>query len=163
MQLLGLLGTNEIILLMLFFILLIGLIPMVFFLLTLQNTLKAIQPRNRAMQPGEVWLTLIPLFGAVWQFIVVSRIADSIEREIATENTFSFEQDPNYPTGSYGSKPTHNIGIAYCVLFCCGIIPLIGWLSTLAGLVCWIIYWVQVSEYKNRIMRKNYATGGYQG
>jgi len=51
-----------------------------YFLITQQNTLKAIQQQNRLMRPGEVWLQLIPLFGIVWQFIVVTRISDSIRR-----------------------------------------------------------------------------------
>ena len=34
------------------------------------------------MRPGQVWLQLIPLFGQVWQFVVVTRIAGSIQKEI---------------------------------------------------------------------------------
>ena len=55
-----------------------------------------------------------------------------------------------------GSRPTYEIGIAYCVLFCCGVIPLIGTFATIAGLVCWIIYWVRLAEYKNKVTRRDY-------
>lgn len=157
MILLGVLGTNEIMIILLMSCL-IFLLPFIFFLLSQQNTLKAIQPQNRTMQPGEVWLQLIPIFGIVWQFIVVSRIADSIQRENLSESAFSFEQQKNpYPQYQYGPKPTYSIGIAYCVLFTVSIIPYIGVLTSLAGLVCWIIYWVQLSEQKNKIQMKLYS------
>ena len=70
------------------FILLV--IPYIFFLLAQQSILKAIQPQNRLMQPGEVWFQLIPLFGWIWQFTVVSRIADSICNEYKSQQEISF-------------------------------------------------------------------------
>jgi hypothetical protein len=156
--LIGVLGTNELIIIFVLFA--VFLVPFILFLLTQQNTLKAISPANRSMQPGEVWLQLIPLFGMVWQFIVVSKIAASLQRELLAGNKFSFE-DSRQPAHSelYGEKPTYNIGIAYCILFCCSIIPVLGGLASLGGLVCWIIYWVKVSEYKNRILMAQSARG----
>ena len=49
----------------------------VLFILTQQNTLKLIQPMNRMIRPGQVWLQLIPIFGLLYQFTVVTRIARS--------------------------------------------------------------------------------------
>jgi hypothetical protein len=140
---------TSLILLIVFIFFLIFIIPAIIFMICQQNILKAIQPHNRYMQPGEVWLQLIPLFGLVWQFIVVTRISESIKKEL-WDNNFSFE-DQRYNTVGYGERPTYNIGIAYCVLFCCGI--LCGVFS-LAGLVCWIIYWVRLAEYKKDIEAK---------
>jgi hypothetical protein len=59
----------------------IVMIPYIFFLLTLQNTLLKISTENRKMKPSETWLLLILLFNIVWQFIVVNRIADSLAAE----------------------------------------------------------------------------------
>lgn len=132
----------------------IFIIPLIFFLITQQNTLKAIQVKNRLMSPGEVWLQLIPLFGIVWQFFVVSRIAGSISRELASDNTFSFEEQQNTDRNQSNIKPTYNIGIAYCVLTVCSIIPVLGGITAIAGLVCWIIYWVKLSEYKNQLQNR---------
>ena len=61
-----------------FLFLALFLIPAIFFLLTLQNTLKAISEENRKMPPANVWLMFIPLFNIVWQFIMVDRIAHSL-------------------------------------------------------------------------------------
>jgi hypothetical protein len=131
----------------------IFLIPVIFFYITQQNLLKAIKPENRLMSPGEVWLQLIPVFGLVWQFIVVTRISDSIRREI-TVSDFSFEQQAYQPFTN-GERPAYNIGISYCILFCCGIIPCVGVFCTLAGIVCWIIYWIKINEFKTQILHKN--------
>lgn len=119
---------------------LIGLIPMIFYMLTLQNTLKEVSPENRQMPPGQVWLLFIPIFSIVWQFIVVNKIADSLKAEFAKRNIPSDEDRPGY-----------SIGLAYSILFCCGIIPFIGALASIGGLVCWIIYWVKIAGYKAKL------------
>lgn len=124
-----------------FFILLVVLIPAIFFLLTVQNTLKVIQPRNRTMEPGQAWLMLIPLFNIIWQFILVERLSRSIENEFRSKNV------PVY------SRPCYGVGLAACILNCCSIIPYLGSLFSLAGFICWIIYWVNINDYKNKILR----------
>jgi len=66
-------GVTEImmILLVVFGIILL---PTIFYLITLQNTLHQVKFENRKMQPGQVWLCLIPLFGVIWQFFVVNAL-----------------------------------------------------------------------------------------
>ena len=147
------LGWNEMILLAI-----VGLVllPMIFFLLMQQSLLKNIQAHNRTISPGEVFLQLIPLFGMVWQFIVVTRISDSIRRELSADQTFSFEQSGAALMPAH-IRPTYGIGIAYCVLFCCSIIPVLGMLAGFAGIICWIIYWVKLAEYKTLLQQKRYS------
>lgn len=147
------LGWNEMILLL---VVALFLLPMIFFLLMQQALLKSIQVHNRSISPGEVFLQLIPLFGMVWQFIVVTRISDSIRRELSEDQTFSFEQ-PTASTLPTGFRPAYGIGIAYCVFFCCSIIPMLGVLAGFAGIICWIIYWVKLAEYKSLLQQKRYA------
>ena len=139
-------------------ILALALIPMIFFLLTQQNTLKSIQPANRLMEPGLVWLQLIPLFGLVWQFIVVSRISDSIRNEFnswQTDDSILGYSDSESMRLAY-RRPTYDIGLAYCILFCCSIVPMLGSLAAIAGFVCWIIYWVKLAEYKKKISSRGF-------
>jgi hypothetical protein len=92
---------------------------------------------NRKMQPGQVWLTIIPLFGIVWQFVVVNNIADSLKLEFNQRNLKIVEDRPGY-----------GVGLAFCILACCSIIPFLGALTSIAALICWIIYWVKISNYK---------------
>ena len=120
------------------------LIPGIFFLLTLQNTLKAISPENRMMPPSNVWLMFIPLFNIVWQFIMVDKIAQSITAECARLNIRTND-----------AKPTYNIGLAWNI---CNIITFIPFIGGLASLVTFILYWVKVNEYKILIIanKNNY-------
>lgn len=139
-------SEEEIIIIIAIVCVFIGLIPMIFFLLTLQNTLKAVSPENRRMSPGQVWLVFIPVFGVVWQFIVVNRIADSLADEFYKRNILNQEARPGY-----------SVGIAYCILGVCSIIPFLGTLASLAALVCWIVYWVKVAGYKRQLESLNFA------
>ncbi|MBS1774381.1 MAG: hypothetical protein JST82_16105 [Bacteroidetes bacterium] len=118
----------------------IFLLPCIFYLITLQNTLKAISFENRQMQPGNVWLLLIPVFNIVWQFILVSKVSQSIELECKKRNI------PCEP------QPAYTVGLVFCIANCVSWIPLLGWIAGLAGLVCWILHWVKVAEYKNKFL-----------
>lgn len=118
----------------------IMLLPAIFYLMTLQKALERCAIENRTTTPGSVWLMLIPLFNIVWQFIIVSKISESLHNE------FSKRDIPEDP------QPGKSIGLAYCILSVCSIIPLIGVLAGLAGLVCWIIYWVKISGYSNKLL-----------
>src|SRR6186713_2300402 len=124
------LGVSEILLIV--FVVVLFLIPMIFFLIAQQNTLRAVSTHNRKMQPGEVWLQLIPLFGMVWKFIVVNRISQSIRAEINDRNSNSFlgEANPVFANDMV-PLPTYSIGIAYCILGLCGFIPVLGWFSSI--------------------------------
>ena len=141
--LLGIIGPQEIMVILIVVAVIFGisLIPMIFFLLTLQNTLNAISFENRKMEPGLVWLSLIPIFGLVWQFIVVDRMAGSLKAEF-TKREMATEE----------ARPGNSIGLAYCILFCCSLIPFLGYITSIAGLICWIIYWIKINDYKNRLL-----------
>ena len=52
----------------------IFLLPQIFFLMTLQNTIKEFSVENSIIQPSQVWLTFIPLFGIFRQFFMVYKI-----------------------------------------------------------------------------------------
>ena len=118
-----------------------SIIPGILYLVSLQSTLNEISIKNRRMQPGQVWLSLIPLFGLVWQFIMVSRIADSLRAEFDDRQIQIAELRPGY-----------SVGLAYCVLFTCSIIPVLGFLTSIAGLICWIIYWVKTSDFRQKLI-----------
>ena len=129
------------ILLVVFIVLIIVLVPFVFYLITLQKTLEAISPENRRMAPGQVWLLFIPLFNFIWQFMVVTNISDSI-RDECYRLSIPVSED----------RPTYNIGLAKNILGLCGFIPVLGIFCSIASIICWIVYWVKVNEYKNLII-----------
>ena len=122
------------------------LIPKIFYLITLQSTLKAISEENRKMPTNNVWLQLIPLFGIVWHFIIVKNMADSISAEANLKNIKIDEQNPAY-----------NIGLAMCILNCFFIIPYLNILTGIASLICFILYWTKINSYKNKIISSQFS------
>ena len=115
------------------------LLPTIFFILTLQNALKQVRPTLRQMSPGALWLLLIPLFNLIWRFIVVNRVADSLDSEYRARGLATI------------GKPGQKIGLAYSICGLLSLIPVIGFLAGLAGLVCWIVYWVTIAGHKDRL------------
>ena len=110
----------------------IWLIVAIFFLLNLRDLLDRVSPQNQAMSPDQVWLNLIPLFNLVWIFITVSRVRESLQAEYRSRGWT--------PQGDFG----YRLGLAAAILSVLSWGPL-----GLAGFICWIIYWVRMSELKN--------------
>lgn len=129
-----------------FFVFIIMLIPTIFYLLTLQKTLAAVQEKNQAMSPGMVWLNLIPIFALGWHFYIVAKIRDSLKAEYS-DRGLTGEDDFGY-----------KLGLTMCILGCCGLIPVIGGLISLGCLVVWIIYWVKIAGYKKELVEATPAS-----
>ena len=117
----------------------IALIPIAFFCLTLQKCLNRCSPQCRTMSPGKVWLLLIPLFNLIWQFVIVSRIASSLANEFKLRNIIK------------EAEPGKSLGLAFCILFVCGLIPIVSLFAGMAGMVCGILYWMKIAKYSAEI------------
>ena len=104
------------------------------FLLTIMRGLQRIHPDNRLMQPMMVWLDLIPLFNWVWGFIIVNRVADSLDREF-----YDLRLDRD------GEDYGRAIGIAGSV--CTALWCFTSGLSSIPAAVCMIIYWSRIHGY----------------
>jgi hypothetical protein len=133
-----------------------------FYVLTLQRTLKECSPASRAMAPGRVWLLLIPIFDFVWHFLVVSKLAASVGNELKNRN--ALEEEP---------KTGKTLGIATSVVLLVALLvtavsaisarsassdvnvvgggKVMGWalggFLWLAGGICWLVYWVDVAWF----------------
>jgi hypothetical protein len=117
----------------------IMLVPFIFYCLTLQKALNRCSPENRAMNPGMVWLMFIPLFNIVWHFFIVVNMAKSLGAEFQKRG---MAEEP---------KPGQKIGKTMCILACCGVVPILGILASLAAFVCWILYWVKIVGYSSKL------------
>ena len=133
-------------------------VPAILFVLTQYNTLKAIRPENRLLAPGLVWLEFIPLFGQVWQFVVVSRITGSAVRQRVSFRDDTILGLTHEAAAAIGKQPTLAMGITYCTLEVVNLLFLFTTLNpttqtiqgfvALAQVICWIIYWIQLSKLK---------------
>ena len=99
-----------------FLILAVGLLPTIFYCLTLSRALARCAPESRAMQPGMVWLLFIPAFNLVWNFIIVSALSRSLRSEFQRRGLGEVD------TG-------HTLGMAFSILACLSIIPIVNLLT----------------------------------
>jgi hypothetical protein len=111
------------------------------YLLTLSKALSRCSPENRTMEPGMVWLNLIPIWNIVWQFITVSRVSESLKNEFASRGRRG--------GGDYGK----NLGLTYCIANLLGWVPILGIIASLVGLVCFIMFWVKIAGYSGELAR----------
>jgi heme/copper-type cytochrome/quinol oxidase subunit 2 len=116
------------------------LIAYILFVVSLQNTLKLIKYKNRLMQPGSVWLTLIPVFNYFWQFVLVYRVTHSIKNELRTK----------------GVLVNHSsflaTGRAACIFGCVAIINELAIVCGLCSVACWIAFWYKVNSHRKQIL-----------
>jgi len=118
------------------------------------------------MMPGLVWLQLIPLFGQIWQFFVVVWISRSLRKEFASPDEDSILGLSGVAAAELGKNPTLVMGIIYCTCSALGISMQffrqyleaagIGALLDLGGMICWIIYWVQLAGYKRKLVQMGF-------
>ena len=114
-----------------------GVLAAVFcFLLTLHNLLEEMSRGHRAMEPGLVWLNLLPFFNLFWMAWTVLKIAESLNAALAHKQLTNLDN---------GCK---NLGLAMVGCFIASFIPFIGWVSSVVGLILWILYWRKLATYR---------------
>jgi hypothetical protein len=110
------------------------------FIVFLGRLLSKCAPASRTMRPGMIWLSLIPVFGFIWSFLVVSALAQSLANEFRARGIASTEPEPG-----------KTIGMAMCVCQACGIIPYLNILAGPVALILWILYWVKMAGYSRML------------
>jgi len=117
----------------------IGLGILIAIILILQSVFKRIPPEHREMEPGMVWLLLIPCFNVVWNFFVYPKLSNSLKSY--------FNSIGRVDVSDCGA----GLGLAYAVLAAVSIIPYLNCLTGPACLIVLIIYLVKVTGLKNQI------------
>lgn len=125
--------------------LLVGLAIMVVVIILLIKPLQKIPQHHRKIEPGMVWLLLIPLFNLVWNFFVYPRISQSFQSYFAEKGRTD--------VGDCG----HAIGLALAICAALTWIPYAGCVVTVAVLVLLILYLVKIHGLANMIDEGNSA------
>ena len=105
----------------------------------LYTVLQAVPPQFRLMEPGMVWLMLIPCFNLVWIFFVYVRIARSYQNY--------FRSVGRYDVGDCGES----IGLWYCICVCLSIVPCVGGIAGLISFILMIVYLVKLFGLKGQM------------
>ncbi len=115
----------------------------VFYANTIRKTLLLIAPENRLLTPGQAWLLAVPLLNIYWNFVVASRLADSLTNEFY-DRKIAEEENPGRANG-----------MLYAWLFLLSNIPLAPFILLTIGLlsmVYFIVYWVKVNNFRNLLV-----------
>ena len=129
-------------------IILIGFGVFLFFLLikaaicyfTIQS-LKAVPQKHRLIEPGMVWLLMIPCFGLIWNFFVFTRVPRSFE-------SFFLSQGVTRHGDCY-----RNIGLSYAIAEVCCVIPWLGVVAWFASVVLLVLVLVKFSDLKREALQ----------
>jgi hypothetical protein len=105
------------------------------------NLQKAVPAEHRKIEPGLVWLLLIPLFNLVWNFFVFLRVAESYKSYFASVG------QPQKADAEW------QLGLWYSICVACSIIPCVQYAAGPAALVLLIIYMVKMYGLKGEIGR----------
>jgi len=132
-----------------FVIFAISLLPAILYILTLQRTLSKCEPGSRTIEPGTVWLLLVPLVNIIFHFFVVLGLAKTLRNEFNRRGIPVAD-----PT------PGQTIGMVMCIATCCCFIPFLNFLAILVELVCWLCFWVKIAEFSNALDTQPHAYMG---
>ncbi len=103
--------------------------------------LKEVPEEDRVMNPGKVWLLLIPLFNFYWMFRVYML-------DIPKSFKNYFDRKADRLVGDCGK----NLGLWLCICTLGSLIPLLGSLVSIAGLVLYVLWLVKIHQLKNKII-----------
>lgn len=107
----------------------------------LSGCYKRIPQEHRKLEPGLVWLLLIPCFSLVWNFFVYPRLAQSYRSYFASVGRTD--------VGDCGE------GIAWALAICAAAallpIPFLGFAVGIASIVLLILFLVKATNLKNLI------------
>ena len=115
-------------------------VPLIFYILSLQKAIEAVDIPFRSSSPGLVWLLLIPLFNFIWIFFLVVWISKGYEKMWEHQRL------------SVQTSAGFGVGIAYGVCWVLCLIPGLNLLAVIPSLVLWILHWVQVSQARKLVI-----------
>ena len=144
----GNLGLQEIILILLVFVL-----PALY-LNSLRKTLLLINLKNRTINPNYVWFMFIIFFNLYYNFKPFSSIATSLSNEFSDRNIAVDEKRPGETIGFINSI---FLVLWFINAFTKFDLGAVNFILTLGALITWIIYWVKIRKYKKLLML-NYNT-----
>jgi hypothetical protein len=108
-------------------------------IIIISAALKEVPSEYRVMEPGQVWLLLIPCFAVIWNFWVFQRVPQSFQKYFASQGRTDL--------GDCGGQ----LGLWYAICAVGSVVPCLNYIAAPAGLVLLIIFLVKIVELKKQI------------
>ena len=103
-------------------------------------SVSRIPPEHHKIQPGLIWLLLIPLFDLFWNFFVFLRVPESFQSY--------FQSQGRTDVGDCG----RGVGQWYAICAVAGLVPCVNWIAAPAALVLLIIFLVKAFDLRGKIL-----------
>jgi hypothetical protein len=117
----------------------VGIAISIIIILIVQSFYKRIPPEHRRMEPGMVWLLIIPCFNLVWNFFVFLKLSDSFKSYFDSQGIVDV------------GDCYRGLAMAYCIAAVLCLVPCLNYIAGPASLVLLIIVLVKYNDLKNRI------------
>ena len=105
----------------------------------LYGAFERIPARFRRLDPGLVWLLVVPCFGLIWNFVVFPSLARSFKAY--------FDSAGDSTVGDCGEQ----VGLFFAVAAVCMLVPCLDHIAFVAAMVLLVVYLVKVQELKRKI------------
>ncbi len=105
----------------------------------ISNALERVPREHRKMEPGQVWLLMIPCFNIVWNFFVFQRVPDSFASYFASVGRTD--------AGDSGKQ----LGLWFAITRAVVVVPIVNYIAGPAALVLLILCLVKFQDLKGRI------------
>jgi uncharacterized membrane protein len=142
---------------------------MILFLLMLMRTLQLVRPRNRAMEPGQVWLNFVPCLNIVWQFLTVLWVAKSLDAEYRDRGMHEGGEDYGKKLGLTGlivnivggilanvvsqvGSFTRDMTLVFVALGLSVVVAVI-------ALVIFVMYWIKIAGFRKELQESRGREG----
>ena len=111
----------------------------VIWIILLVGPLKKIPPEHRAIEPGLVWLLLVPCFAMFWNFMVFQQIPQSFQRHFSSQGRTDL--------GDCGEQ----LGLWCAITVAMTGVPCVQYIAAPASLILLIIFLVKIHTLKGQI------------
>lgn len=110
--------------------------------IVMQRALETIDRPLRKIEPGLVWLALVPGLNFVWHFLVVNTVADGLRSEFSRRSFIVRE-----------ARPGFNAGMTTSVLYIFMLMPGAGVLLSIISCIPRLIHLAKIRSYTQELVR----------
>lgn len=116
----------------------------------LANTVSAlfdrISPDLRTMNPTQIWISVIPIFGSAWIFYIIYQLANALRDEFGRRKIVEFETSPGLGAGWAFAFLAATAHLTLLIDE-----TLITVLLYVAATILLIVYWAKIAAFKNKL------------
>lgn len=117
------------------------LIPQIISIFVYHRVLGALPVERRLISARSTYLLLIPFFSTVYEFYVVLRLSRSLQ------DYFALVEEPKM--GGCGRI----LGVSFCLCNAGALIPGVGMILGVLGLLLWIVYMMTIDELRKVVLQ----------